>query len=475
MVLVSIIFLLVFTFVFSMQCIPNIWTYEEAKKDSSVFRTVALLMDNGFIPYRDTFDHEGPLVYLINWLGMQIGYYKGIWWIEYIVLLFTFMYIYKIIRIFCGRWISYGMMLTVVASLYPLFDGGNETEEYAMPFLAVALYIYIKFFLSSYIHSLKVILCGICFGVVILLRPNMVTVWGVFSIGVLIKCLYDRQYRQIRSFLMFFLLGIFVVVVPILIWLYRERALNDFIYEYIFFNLRYSEMGIQQKGAWRNAIMDFISVHWILCMMIVIVSLLKVKDDYLSWGHGICLIISLYAITVSGRSYVHYGMVLVPLYAYPFGILGRWLEKSLRKRKGLACIVLYCLGILTFPDWARGITHMVNSYQYREEYELSSETASVVNYIKENTSINEKITVWGNWNIVYVLSHRLPASRYSYQSPIATVDPQIYYEYFIELEEKRPSLIVLKKDGKEKMLLEFIKEYHYKQVFENGGIFIYSR
>ena len=33
---------------------------------------------------------------------------------------------------------------------------------------------------------------------------------------------------------MFFLLGIFVVVVPILIWLYRERALNDFIYEYIF-------------------------------------------------------------------------------------------------------------------------------------------------------------------------------------------------------------------------------------------------
>ena len=51
-VLVGISFLIVFlTFVFSMQCVPNLLDNGDSGTDSSVFRTIAMLMDCGYIPY----------------------------------------------------------------------------------------------------------------------------------------------------------------------------------------------------------------------------------------------------------------------------------------------------------------------------------------------------------------------------------------------------------------------------------------
>ena len=37
--------------------------------DSSVFRYIGTIMHDGCVPYRDSFDHKGPLIFLINYLG----------------------------------------------------------------------------------------------------------------------------------------------------------------------------------------------------------------------------------------------------------------------------------------------------------------------------------------------------------------------------------------------------------------------
>lgn len=110
---------------------------------------------------------------------------------------------------------------------------------------------------------------------------------------------------------------------------------------------------------------------------------------------------------------------------------------------------------------------MKDSYGYRDKDNRSEATANVVSYIEKHTDEDEKITVWGNWDIIYVLSQRLPATQYSYQSPIGTVDPEIYDEYFAGLAEEDPSLIIVKKDGTEKLMMDFIEEYEYQKVFEN--------
>ena len=61
----------------------------KSSTDSSVFRTVAMMMDKGYMPYRDSFDHKGPLLYIIDYVGMKISYTHGIWIIEYISLFLT--------------------------------------------------------------------------------------------------------------------------------------------------------------------------------------------------------------------------------------------------------------------------------------------------------------------------------------------------------------------------------------------------
>ena len=48
-------------------------------------------------------------------------------------------------------------------------------------------------------------------------------------------------------------------------------------------------------------------------------------------------------------------------------------------------------------------------------------------------------------NIIYVASHRLPVGVYSYQSPIANVDNRIGENYFADLQNNRPKIIVVVK------------------------------
>lgn len=477
---VSLAFIAAITFIFSMQCSPNIWNNGEAGKDSSVFRTVALMMDQGYVPYRDTFDHKGPLMYILNWLGIQLSYYRGIWVVEYITLFVTFVYMYKIIRLCCTRLMSWGMLLVAVAALYPQFEGGNLTEEYAMPFIAVSLYYFTKYLLTSHIHSLQVLLCGICFGAVCLLRPNMVASWGVFSIVVLVKCLHEKKYAEIGRFLLFFLIGIGVIVIPILAWLYGEGALEECIYDYIIFNMRYSEVGTQQKWDQIRALISFISIPLLLCLLITAAYMVFRKIDYLSTGYGICLLINLLAISISGKRFAHYAMILIPLYAYPLGLLGEWLEMSLRKKEKTTSVrILLCLlAILALPRWAIGVKDTIECFWNRNNNNMSEATVNVVNYITENTEEDEKITVWGNWDLIHVLSRRLPASKYSFQSSLGVVDPGIYDEYFTELADEEPSLIIVKADGTEEPMMDFIEEHNYHQVFENISnvtVYIYSK
>ena len=59
------------------------WICSDTGTDSSVFRTIAFMMSKGFMPYRDSFDHKGPLLYILNWFGNDfLACGGGIWTLE---------------------------------------------------------------------------------------------------------------------------------------------------------------------------------------------------------------------------------------------------------------------------------------------------------------------------------------------------------------------------------------------------------
>ena len=105
------------TFCFLIISPLHIWTNGESGTDSSVFMTVAMMMDKGYMPYRDSFDHKGPLIYLINYVGRKIAVYRGVWVLEFLFLLITVCYLYKTARILCRRKIACLVIVVQMALL----------------------------------------------------------------------------------------------------------------------------------------------------------------------------------------------------------------------------------------------------------------------------------------------------------------------------------------------------------------------
>lgn len=438
--------------------------------DSSVFKTMALSMSKGLVPYKDSFDHKGPLIYIINWLGMQIAYYKGIWIIELLTMLITFGFIYKIARFLCGKLYSCLTLLITAFMLFQYLEGGNLVEEYAMPFIAVALYIFTDYFLNDKINSLRLIACGFSFGAVCLLRINMASIWVVFCIAVLIQTLYQKHVDKLGRFLLWFICGFALVIMPILIWLIANHAFYDFWNDYIVFNRLY----VSEASFYRIRIAFF---YFLIStpMVISLVSLIhcyRVKKDIFHCAYICYYFLTLFWISMAGRKYPHYGMILIPLMAYPIGYVLMSVEKTIKHSAMLQVVVW----IVSISVWWEGIVHVAEGWEQRNN-DVGRMCDSIVEMIMERTDEDDRITVWGNWNIIYVLSHRAPAVKYSYQIPIADVNNAIYTEYYEELERKIPKLIIIQPGVPKERMEEFLNEhieYYYVGEIDGADIYEYS-
>lgn len=118
--------------------------------DSSVFNYMARVILNGGMPYRDSFDHKGPLIYLIDALGLLIDQQNGVWIIELISVFCILFYSFKIAKLLgCGKKSSLVTVATTALGLVYYFDAGNLTEEYACVFIILSLYVFLNFFLRS--------------------------------------------------------------------------------------------------------------------------------------------------------------------------------------------------------------------------------------------------------------------------------------------------------------------------------------
>lgn len=84
---------------FSLRSIPGYTKI--ASHDSSMFQYFGRLMNHGYVPYVDMFDHKGPLLFFINALG-HVSFHgiEFLWFIETISIFVTLMFTYLSARFF---------------------------------------------------------------------------------------------------------------------------------------------------------------------------------------------------------------------------------------------------------------------------------------------------------------------------------------------------------------------------------------
>ena len=444
-----VLFILLVTFLFLQNSPLSIWRGGETGTDSSVFRTVALMMRRGGMPYRDTFDHKGPLLFILNYVGSLISYHKGVWVIELLVDFIAFLILYKIARLCCGKTLSLCCMLGGISLLFEYFEAGNLTEEYAMVFIAGALYIFLDYFLNDQITKLRLVLCGFCLGGVCLLRPNMISVWVVFCIAVLVQCVQRKTWSDLSVFIVFFLVGFLMIVIPVLIWLGMNDALLPCFEDYILFNFAYASDPMRASFGYK-----YISFFTFCQKTIVMIALLSAvwmctcKKKLIGITCLSSLLLTLLLICISGQTYGHYGMVLVPVVVFPIASLVSISEKQENCHSIGLILALYLFASLIAPDWIDLLKSTGTYFAERNKPQISGVLQEVCTFIETNTDVDEKISVYGNYNIVYVLTQRQHASKYSYQSPIGSVNPAIMDTYFSDLERELPRMIVaIETDG----------------------------
>lgn len=455
--------------------------------DSSVFKTVAFMMERGYMPYLDTFDHKGPLLYVLNYMGNQISYYRGIWIIEVIAICICFFMIYKIARLLCKKIPSIIVLLVSTTLLFGYFEAGNFCEEYAMPFIAIATYIFLDYLLNNKVNNLRIIISGFCFGSILMLRPNMIALWIVYCLYIFISLIVTKEYKTLISFIINFLLGAIIIILPLIVWLAMNRAFEAFWECYITFNFAYSSAdgGRALLSAKIDSFMYFFNT------LISIVSTLSLllnsrKETFvLNISYLAYYILTLVLTVMSGMAYGHYGMVLIPVFAYPLALIFKRVEsiEEIRVQNVVEwLVILYAIVFIVYPSWSPLLKTIPETYKNRGEanYVTREPFNTIIWYVLDNTTEDEKISVYGSWDIAYVISKREHATRYSYQYPIGEVNPDILDDYFTQLEEEQPKIIIIQKYHYDQRMQEFLKENNYEMLWNeepdfNEGMAVFGK
>lgn len=441
--------------------------------DSSVFLTIGRQMKDGMVPYADTFDHKGPLLYIINYVGVIINETKGIILFEFLAIFITLWFMFKIFRLKSDRNVWFSMMMTSMlftpfVNLY-LSDGGNLTEQYAMPFIAFSLYAFLKYFLERKLSRLWVFSVGVSFACVLMMRINMVGVWAVFSLAILVECMIEKKYRDLWGYVKWFCVGAISVVVPIISWLVVSGAFRAFIDIYLVFNVIYSGEKTDGIGFTVLFFLRDIIIVTSLCLNVwMMLYGSNSRERSLAIWYFAVFVVCIILACMSGRIYPHYGMVLVPFSAFPFAVLCSILNKG-ESWSGILGLITIVMVAFVYEGWLevanRGVMALEKRIRNAEMIELVDK---VCEQMDKYSDVEDRVTVYGNWDYVYLKCNRLPASRYSYQFPIGKVVPEYMEEYYDDLRTNKPKVFVVQGGYGDVGMLEFLNSNQYIEKWNDG-------
>lgn len=494
--------------------------------DSAVFLYIGRLILGGGVPYRDAFDHKGPLVYLLDALGIAIHGVFGVWLLELFFLSVSAVFAYKIARRFAAP--PAALFTASVAILwYTARCDSNFCETWSVPFLLAACYYWVRYRQEECrIGKRAAFFVGFCFAAVLLLKPNLTAIWMVFCLDVLIVFLCRRTWGALFSRVFFFLAGAAVLVLPILGWLWRAGALSEFYDQYWVFNRIYCDVPLTAKLRTFARCFACVPLESYFALFAVIGYPLLARRSGEKGNRvffrlmEICLLLSLLLMSMSGRSARHYAAPLVAVFLPFLACTFTWCFEPAAAGRGKflrwGLLILLLVPTLSFdipmfrpvrdmtkmailrrthPDTDYSKFNRVYGYPYfYEEFDA----AAMADWLKENTLPETRIASFGiGGRIFYWYAGRQCVTKYFYIR-----DTHLEYGFLpkivAELKEKAPEVFIFQLKGgypskltnqsddpdtgkKRKTfempaeIAEWLETGHYRKVFENDTYEVYRK
>lgn len=211
--------------------------------DSNIYFSIGKSMINGAVPYRDLFDHKGPIIYMLHALAAMISYdtFLGVYFIEIICCYLFLVLYYRIMQeYFESETVSMIVLTLMAVFIYTSksFYYGDSAEELCMPLLVYGLWVSVRALRQNSLPSGKEgIWVGITSACVLWTKFTMLG----FYIGWIIIPLYlALKQKQMKKFLILLgniVLGICVVTLPLAVYFGINGAVGELLKVYFYDNL----------------------------------------------------------------------------------------------------------------------------------------------------------------------------------------------------------------------------------------------
>jgi len=436
-------------------------------RDSGLFLYAGDRVLNGGVPYLGFWDHKPPLIYFIDAFGLLVGGGSiwGVWLLEFVAVYSAALVGFVLMRPAFGVLPAFLATVTWVLSISLVLTGGNFTEEFALPLLFAALYLFWRS-VEQGSCGWRGFLIGALSAVCLLLKPNMVSIPLSIVIVLLVTGVLSRRWRRTAVDLSLVLAGGAVVILVGVVYLAANNALGAFVDQVIGYNLVYPAASLRSKAESVLAGLYLLSgsgisviaaAAWVAGIVLVWRRSRKVEGmKPLLYVALIGLPIELLLCAIPGRRFGHYYVAWLPLLAllvafFTYGVMATWSDH--RRVFEIGKVVVTRVGICLFALLiAMSMLPLLSaSHQTAsciagrgEEGELATWSQSA-EYITEHTVESDYVLVWGAETVVNFLAHRQAPTRYVYQWPLyhpRYANEDITNEFLGDIMLNKPALIV---------------------------------
>ena len=409
--LIGVVFVCIFSYSTSI-LYPYFWG-----NDSAQFLTIGKAWYLGHIPYKDMFDHKGPIIFFIDMIGFYIanGSRYGVLFIQIIFMCFTISGIFAISHLVIKNYI-YGIAVVCITlcSMKYNYVEGNSVEEYCLPFIVWSTYGIIKWFMSDRKrHELKwSFLYGITAGICLLTRvTNIAPICGGIII-ILIKVFFEKEYKNILLNIVTLVLGFFIIILPYTVYFYEHGLLYNMIYCTILFNIEYSiKCPSWIKSATSHDVIVFLIEYFSYYIIFIIAIFKFIKNEYLeATGYIITGMIETY-IFMSGYAYRQYALICIAQIVILLNELLFFITK--RKLKLYFLPLLVCMLILFHSSYTiyNNIFEIQNKYK-NYSIHIEREWEKLFRMIPEKERNSFVVYGANKSKEIYLLINTIPCYKY---------------------------------------------------------------
>lgn len=357
------------------------------------------------IPYRDFFDHKGPLVYSFFALAAACGHIKwGLTILQTLFLTCTLYAAYRVSRYYTQplcAWIVLGLMTYVFIA----YNGNAcNTEEISLPFSFVALVIFLKNLRSDFLFPQgrkkafwDFLIIGACIGANVMIRPNNAVAVCSCCLIVAAYLAAHRRWQHLFCITLTCCLGCLLVCLPYMAYFYCHSALDDYWYANFIYNMKYAAHG---KGI-AGITAQFLRFPFLLLLPVCIWVGSK-RSVCGAWEVAWIVLLSIvsFAVTCMGKQYQHYVILSLPAHVCLCSLVLHVSEQRKGRGKCLfQLIALLFLGAITIgsrEDRTLGMSlkvstgyflmqlqHEVPSWFHTKAHQMYLEAKELAHYIPD--------------------------------------------------------------------------------------------